>query len=146
MCNGLVWPDRTPHPAAFEVKYLQAPLAIFLEQQSGPEQQHSQGGGQQSQPALPAEQEARLWLRNKQHFSSSADLALTWRLLADGQPWTAEGYKDGWRELAAAPLLGPQQGAAAELGATWGELAQQVQGAHEVVLEVRVQVGSFALP
>lgn len=146
MCNGLVWPDRTPHPAAYELKYLQAPLAIGLEQpgqqseQDAELQQASAQPGGAPLPAWPAEQEARLWLRNKQHFSSGADLALTWRLLADGRPCPAR-CKDGWRPLEAQPLLGPQQGAAVGLGCSWGDLAQQAQGAAEAVLEVRAQVG-----
>ncbi|KAG8461295.1 hypothetical protein KFE25_010482 [Diacronema lutheri] len=28
--NGLVWPDRTPHPACFEVKYAQQPVHLAL--------------------------------------------------------------------------------------------------------------------
>ena len=30
VCNGLVWPDRSPHPAAWEVKQLQGPLGVAL--------------------------------------------------------------------------------------------------------------------
>ena len=26
--DGLVWPDRTPHPAMYELKYLAAPLEV----------------------------------------------------------------------------------------------------------------------
>jgi beta-galactosidase len=29
--NGIVWPNRTPHPAVAEVKYLYQPLAITAE-------------------------------------------------------------------------------------------------------------------
>lgn len=29
--NGIVWPDRSPHPAVTEVKYLYQPLAITAE-------------------------------------------------------------------------------------------------------------------
>ncbi|KAL4457400.1 hypothetical protein ABPG75_012265 [Micractinium tetrahymenae] len=135
VCNGLVWPDRTPHPAAYEVKHLQAPLAVSLEQ---PAQQQAQQ--QQQQQHLQAEQEARIWLLDKQHFSSSADLELSWRLLADGQSLPGAGSKHGWQALALRQPLEPQQGAAVGLGSTWAELAQQAQGAAEVMLEVRARL------
>ncbi|KAJ1620404.1 hypothetical protein T492DRAFT_888762, partial [Pavlovales sp. CCMP2436] len=29
--NGLVWPDRTPHPGCFEVRWAQQPVRMVLE-------------------------------------------------------------------------------------------------------------------
>lgn len=127
MCNGLLWPDRTPHPAAYEVKALQAPLGMRLEAAGGRATAAAGGGS--------GAEEVRVVLRNKQHFSSSAGLALSWRLLADGVP--AGG---GWRALQLQQALGPQQEVAVGLGATWDELAQRVQGAAEAALEVRAEV------
>ena len=36
VCNGLLWPDRSLHPAAYEVKQLQAPLGVSLAGNSFP--------------------------------------------------------------------------------------------------------------
>ena len=123
----MVWPDRTPHPAAFELKHLQAPLAISLPPSAAAADAAGEG------------QEVQLVLRNKQHFSSSASLALSWRLLADGLP-VADGSKEGWRSLILKQALRPQEEATVGLGAIWAELAQQVQQAAEPCLEVRAQV------
>lgn len=146
MCNGLLWPDRSLHPAAFEVKQLQAPLGISLAGTAGDE---GPSNTQQQQPGS----EVRLLLRNKQHFSSTAGLALRWRLLADGLPVVAAGAAacktpagggagaEGWQPLQVPQPLGPQQEAAVGLGVSWTELAQQAQHAAEASLEVQAQVG-----
>lgn len=142
VCNGLVWPDRTPHPAAFELKHLQAPLAISLALPS------AAGGFQQL-----ADAKVQLVLRNKQHFSSSAGMTLSWRLLADGQPaggdastaggGSSGGSKEGgWRPLVLEQPLEAQQEAAVGLGTTWGQLAAAVPAAAaELYLEAQAQVG-----
>ena len=97
-----------PHPAAYEVKHLQAPLAVSLAAAAG--------GGGDGQPAG----EARLRLRNKQHFSDTADLALRWRVLVDGAPVAAAGSREGWAGAgagaAAAAAGGGCRGAGRELG------------------------------
>lgn len=148
VCNGLLWPDRSLHPAAFEVKQLQAPLGISLAGTAGDE---GPSNTQQQQPGS----EVRLLLRNKQHFSSTAGLALRWRLLADGLPVVAAGAAacktpagggagaEGWQPLQVRQPLGPQQEAAVGLGVSWAELAQQAQHAAEASLEVQAQVGSL---
>jgi len=59
--DGLVWPDRTPHPAMQEVKKLQQPLALSL----------SKGG--------------RLVVTNKQFFTDLSWLKGTWEMTVDGK-------------------------------------------------------------
>ncbi len=62
--DGLVQPDRTPHPALREVMYLQQPVAVRLVKQ---------------QDSILA-----LEVQNKNWFSSLDWLVGTWELLADG--------------------------------------------------------------
>ncbi len=62
--DGLVQPDRTPHPALSEVKYLQQPVAVRLLEQKG--------------------RNLKLEISNKNWFSSLAWLHGRWELLADG--------------------------------------------------------------
>jgi hypothetical protein len=109
------------------MKHLQAPIAISLPSSAA------------AADAAGERQEVQLVLRNKEHFSSSASLALSWRLLADGLP-AGGGVKEGWRPLVLQQPLGPQQEATVGLGATWAELAEQAQQAAEPCLEVRAQV------
>ena len=63
--DGLVQPDRTPHPALREVQYLQQPVQVRLLEQHG--------------------STIRLEVKNKNWFSSLAWLHGTWELLADGE-------------------------------------------------------------
>ncbi|KAK9846491.1 hypothetical protein WJX81_005231 [Elliptochloris bilobata] len=64
--NGLVFPDRTPHPACHECKAVMAPVAFELvSAESG---------------------RVRVRVRNKNAFASTAELRLRWRLLLDGLP------------------------------------------------------------
>ncbi len=63
--DGLVQPDRIPHPAMREVMYLQQPVAVRLLEQTGNTIQFE--------------------IKNKNWFSSLAWLIGTWELLADGQ-------------------------------------------------------------
>ncbi|HVU76017.1 MAG TPA: glycoside hydrolase family 2 TIM barrel-domain containing protein [Gaiellaceae bacterium] len=60
--DGLVWPDRTPHPALEELKFLAQPVDVT-----------SRGAG-------------RYRIRNRRDFTSLADLTVTWELTADGEP------------------------------------------------------------
>ncbi len=62
--DGLVWPDRTPHPAMYELKKLFQPVAAEFKGISGGK--------------------ARIELRNKRDFMSLADLECEWRLDIDG--------------------------------------------------------------
>lgn len=62
--NGLVWPDRTPHPAMFEFKKLVQPVGVRLLDEAG----------------------LRLAITNKQYFTDMGWLIGWWELLADGEP------------------------------------------------------------
>ncbi|NJD58325.1 MAG: DUF4981 domain-containing protein [Anaerolineae bacterium] len=61
--DGIVWPDRTPHPALYEFKYLAQPLKV-------------------SRLASSAE---RFRITNKQDFTSLAWLCGRWELTCDGE-------------------------------------------------------------
>ncbi|WED26071.1 beta-galactosidase [Vibrio sp. DW001] len=68
--NGLIFPDRTPHPTLFEVKYCQQPYQI--------EWLGSENKGL-----------SIIWklnVTNEQLFQSSGDDAFMWTLLEDGMP------------------------------------------------------------
>jgi beta-galactosidase/beta-glucuronidase len=61
--NGLIWPDRTPHPAMYECKKVFQPVAIeALDLTHG-----------------------RFRLTNKRYFSDLSDLVGAWELLVDGE-------------------------------------------------------------
>lgn len=62
--DGLVWPDRTPHPAMFELKHLAQPVRV--------------------EPVNPAAGVIRVVSRRD--FRHLDDLAGTWALLRDGEP------------------------------------------------------------
>ncbi|MCG8453370.1 MAG: DUF4981 domain-containing protein [Spirochaetales bacterium] len=66
--NGLIWPNRTPHPAMEECKYLTQPLAFSLQAAPTPG----------SAPYLT--------ITNRQDFSGTAWLEASWELLIDGTP------------------------------------------------------------
>ena len=61
--DGLVWPDRTPHPAMYELKKLVQPVGVEAR-------------------SLAAR---RFRIRNKQHFTGLAWLAGLWDLSVDGR-------------------------------------------------------------
>lgn len=62
VCDGMVWPDRQPHPGIFEFKKLAQPAGIKLKPGKGP----------------------GLELFNKDHFRSLDWLGGEWELLIDG--------------------------------------------------------------
>ncbi len=61
--DGLVWPDRTPHPAMYEAKKLMQPVAIEARSLSA----------------------GRFRIRNRQHFTGLQWLAGSWELSVDGR-------------------------------------------------------------
>jgi beta-galactosidase len=62
VCDGLVWPDRTPHPAMYEFKHLIQPVQV--------------------EPIDAAA--GRVRIVNEQHFTSLAWLRGEWALTAEG--------------------------------------------------------------
>lgn len=58
--NGLIWPDRTPHPAMYEFKKLAQPVGVELRDDS------------------------TLRITNKRNFTDLSDLSGHWELLEDG--------------------------------------------------------------
>ena len=61
--NGLIWPDRTPHPALWECHKLFQPIACTFDAAT-----------------------KTLTIRNKRDFASTADVRVHWQLTADGEP------------------------------------------------------------
>ncbi len=66
-CDGLIWPDRVPHPAMAECRKVQQPLRLRLKS-----------------PAARG-----LVITNKQDFTSTAWLSGTWELTVDGRSVSA---------------------------------------------------------
>lgn len=62
VCDGLVWPDRTPHPATYELKKLAQPVVVSLAASNG----------------------GKIRIQNRHDFISLARLAGTWELVTDG--------------------------------------------------------------
>jgi beta-galactosidase len=62
-CDGLVWPDRTPHPAMQEVKKLHQPLKVLSANLK----------------------QGKITVRNKRDFLGLDDLAGEWTLTVDGK-------------------------------------------------------------
>ncbi len=60
--NGLIWPDRTPHPAMFEHKKIIQPVAVTAADLAS----------------------GQIEITNKQDFSDLSDLKVTWELMVDG--------------------------------------------------------------
>ncbi|NJK90926.1 MAG: DUF4981 domain-containing protein [Blastochloris sp.] len=61
-CDGLVWPDRRPHPGLYEFKKLAQPLAV----------------------AWAQEKKGKIALHNKQDFVGLDGITARWELLLDG--------------------------------------------------------------
>ncbi|QEN06909.1 DUF4981 domain-containing protein [Oceanispirochaeta crateris] len=64
--NGLIWPDRTPHPALWECKYLKQPIKISL--------------------LTSEDHPGVLEVLNKQDFTDVAWLRAEWELRKNGEP------------------------------------------------------------
>ena len=61
-CNGMIWPDRTPHPAMYEFKKLAQPLAI-----------------ESKNPAT-----GKFTIHNKHNFTNLNYINIAWKLSIDG--------------------------------------------------------------
>jgi beta-galactosidase len=70
--NGLIWPNREPHPAMYEVKKCMQPFSIEANSVS----------------------EGRFVITNKQDFSSTENLALIWKIAIDGKVCETGKFED----------------------------------------------------
>jgi beta-galactosidase len=61
-CNGIVWPDRTPHPSYFEAKHLHQKIAVIAVDLAA----------------------GVLEVRNRNFFVDLTGIAATWKILEDG--------------------------------------------------------------
>jgi beta-galactosidase len=129
VCNGLVWPDRAPKPAAAELKHLQAPVGVAWAAGGGA---LADGGDDQEELAVR--------LRNKEWFVSTAGVAWAWRALADGAPLAG-----GWAPLAGAPALAPREEREVPVPGLRAAVAGAIAaGAAELALEVRAALAAPA--
>ncbi|KAL4534529.1 hypothetical protein Ndes2526A_g05420 [Nannochloris sp. 'desiccata'] len=101
VCNGVVFPDRTPHPAAYEMKYLQAPLTMKLipnSSQKADSQEAEDAAavkrGKESRPKGHLDEEEEKNFRglaikifNKEHFVSTEWLEIRWTMIVNGVPY-----------------------------------------------------------
>lgn len=71
--NGLIWPDRTPHPALFEVKKVLQPVGVELKNLAD----------LISQPREKVK--ILLEINNKQYFSDLSQFRGTWEVMAEGE-------------------------------------------------------------
>jgi beta-galactosidase len=81
-CNGIVGPDLVPHPGAYEVKKVQAPVGISSHPGKGwwlAKQPAT------SSPNLRAPLDGRMLVINKYHSLDLSHLAIRWELSEDGQ-------------------------------------------------------------
>ena len=62
--DGVVWPDRTPHPGLYDFKYLAQYVGFSLIEKTG----------------------CRIAVFNKNHFKGTDDLLLQWQVEVDGTP------------------------------------------------------------
>jgi beta-galactosidase len=106
-CNGIVGPDLAPHPGAFEVKKVQAPVSVLV----------------QSDEDLLA---GRLMVWNKYHSRDLSHLYVRWELTEDGEIVQAG-------ELPAPTLQAGERG---PLAVPFERAAETVPGA-EAYLKVR---------
>jgi beta-galactosidase len=91
-CNGIVFPDRSPHPAYYEAAACMAPVGFSL------------AAGKRA--AGEANDYLAATLKNQHSFLSTDHLAVEWRLVVLGAPRV-------WQRLAGSPVVSP--GAEAEL-------------------------------
>jgi beta-galactosidase len=68
VCNGVVFPDRSPHPAAWEMKAVQSPLGVELNIIS------AEGASELDDAELSVD------ITNRNSFTSTSGWALEWRL------------------------------------------------------------------
>ena len=75
--NGLIWPDRTPHPALYEYKKLIQPVAVsYTEIHRGDTEGHGEKGGDF----------ASLRFKNERDFTDLSDVNGRYTLTANGLP------------------------------------------------------------
>ncbi|GBF99412.1 beta-D-galactosidase [Raphidocelis subcapitata] len=145
-CNGIVFPDRSPHPAYFEAAACMAPVAFSLADAPAESGAGGQSGG------------LSVLVRNKQDFATTAGLAFEWRLMLFGLP--AEGVGDpggGWRRLPRLALAPGRAGALplplsrAQVAAALREAAAegappvpQLPGPGDAAVEVRAVLADAA--
>lgn len=161
-CNGLVFPDRSPHPAYHEAAACMAPVSLQL---AG-----GGGGGHGSGVGGDAEERLLVEVANMNSFIGTHHLAFEWRLLLHGAPAAAadgvpgsgaplgECDGEGWERL---PPLAVAPGSKGTLAlpltrATLRQALQQAGGAPgaavpplgatplDAAVEVRAVLGAAA--
>ena len=125
--NGLLWPDRTLHPACFEVKAVQvlctsyAPFCMLrrpevpgifeiLVPSTVVTVWQAPVAFALLDTTLSQESELSVSLTNKRFFKDTGDLRLHWRLLVDGlvTELALEADPEGWIEIEDVKPIQPQ--------------------------------------
>lgn len=83
-CNGLVFPDRSPHPALYEVKAVMAPVTVSADWPEVPTAGGCGGSGNGS--GVAAAEAASITVHNKYDFLDTRHIALAWRVIVNGAP------------------------------------------------------------
>ena len=146
VCNGMVWPDRTPHPAAYEMKHLQAPVSFKV--LVGDSEVNKEEGAQLLESSGA---DLAVEIRNKEYFKSTEGLECSWRLLGDGRVVHIDGSsdkdKEGWTVLELPRPIGPRTTEAIPLliGMTHRELLAKLmttstRGRDNSCLEISIEV------
>eukprot|EP01025_Chloroclados_australasicus_P019168 TRINITY_DN2033_c0_g1_i9.p1 TRINITY_DN2033_c0_g1~~TRINITY_DN2033_c0_g1_i9.p1 ORF type:complete len:1223 (-),score=161.18 TRINITY_DN2033_c0_g1_i9:1369-4983(-) len=139
--NGLMFPDRTPHPALAEAKWVQSPIdfrwsASTLE------------GMSRDLKATKFNYRLAVAVMNKYTFQSLDDLAFQWRFAVNGHVADFDGRfdtnNDGWGELESSAPIMPGMIGEIVLPVSPKELMQEISKygwrSIEVILEMRAVV------
>jgi beta-galactosidase len=124
-CNGLVFPDRSIHPAYCEAAACMAPVSFaWAPSSNGSEPE------EQQQPAIS--------IYNKYAFVSTSHLAFSWRLMLAGRPvplassaaaGAVGSVEEGWQQLSLGDQVQPGYAAAVPLPSSFADLAQAAAAA-----------------
>ena len=82
-CNGLVFPDRSPHPAYYEAAACMAPITFTW---TSTNKQQQQGEHQQQEAVSVGGGEVVVSVHNGYNFLSTSHLQLQWRVKVHGVP------------------------------------------------------------
>lgn len=112
--NGMVFPDRTPHPACWEAKAAMVrasgvPFSTLLRTHASHPltrlPPHSPQAWLHFELAGDASGPLALKIANSNAFTSTDDLVFEWRVVLNGAPLPlGKAGADGWREVSVSPI------------------------------------------
>ncbi|EFJ45870.1 hypothetical protein VOLCADRAFT_118236 [Volvox carteri f. nagariensis] len=92
-CNGLVFPDRSPHPALYEARAVMAPIAFEWVADEEAAAATAAAGVAAASPLV-------LRISNKYDICATSNIAVQWRLLLNGKPALVKEMVAAAREAA----------------------------------------------